>query len=191
MKTEINGKAGSSRELTLSVRDCLESDMEEITTIYAEAVLSSTCSFELEPPAADEMAKRFRVLTGSGYPFLVAVHEKQITAYAYAGAYRPRPAYTSTVEDSIYVHTDFRGRGIGNLLLARLIDRCSVLGFRQMIAVIGGDSPEASIGLHSRNGFSLAGTLQSVGWKHGKWLDTVIMQRALGPGSSSCWNDLI
>jgi len=130
------------------------------------------------------MTRRQQVLLAGGYPYLVAVRAGVVAAYAYAGPYRARPAYHWSVEDSIYVAPEFHRQGLGRLLLAHLIAAAESRGFRQMIAVIGDSAQAASIAVHAAAGFRLIGTLQSVGFKHGRWLDTVLMQRALGSGDS-------
>lgn len=160
-------------------------DIPAITAIYAEAVLHGRASFELDPPDEAEMARRHAALIATDHPYLVAEIDGALAGYAYAGPYRPRPAYRSSVENSVYVDGRCRGRGVGTELLAALIVAATVRGFRQMIAVIGDSANTASIHLHEACGFSHAGTLRHVGWKHGTWLDTVLMQRALGPGADT------
>jgi phosphinothricin acetyltransferase len=153
-----------------------------ITAIYRWAVLNGTASFELEPPHAAEMLRRFEAVTQAGLPYLVADVDGQIAGYAYASAYRTRPAYRCTVEDSVYVAPERQRQGVGAALLAALIEACAAKGYRQMIAVIGDSAQQASIGLHRALGFTLCGTLRAVGFKHGRWLDSVLMQRQLGEG---------
>jgi L-amino acid N-acyltransferase YncA len=160
-------------------------DIAAITRIYGDAVTHGTASFELEPPDEAEMARRHQALLAGGYPYLVAEVTGAIAGYAYAGAYRARPAYRWCVEDSVYVAPDYHRRGIGRLLLARLVEECEQRGFRQMIAVIGDSAQTPSIALHAALGFDMIGTLRSVGFKHGRWLDTPLMQRALGPGDTA------
>ena len=167
------------------IRPATTADLAAITEIYAEAVAVGTASFEVMPPDEAEMAARFRNLAEGGYPYVVAERSGTVLGYGYAGPYRPRPAYRHTVEDSVYLAVDARGQGIGGALLRRLIDDATMLGLRQMVAVIGDSANEASIWLHKAAGFELTGTLKDVGFKHGRWLDTVIMQRALGPGAST------
>jgi L-amino acid N-acyltransferase YncA len=168
----------------VSIRPALAGDIAAITRIYAHAVAHGTASFELEPPDEAEMARRYRTLAGR-FPYLVAERAGVVVGYAYAGPYRARPAYNWSVEDSIYIAPEFHRRGIGALLLARLVADSEALGFRQMIAVIGDSAQTASIAVHRAAGFDLIGTLRSVGFKHGKWLDTVLMQRALGEGDAA------
>jgi L-amino acid N-acyltransferase YncA len=170
---------------TAILRPVAGCDIAAIARIYADAVTHGTASFELEPPDEAEMARRHQALLAGGYPFLVAEVTGAIAGYAYAGAYRPRPAYRWCVEDSVYVAPDYHRRGIGRLLLARLVEECEQRGFRQMIAVIGDSAQTPSIALHAALGFDMIGTLRSVGFKHGRWLDTPLMQRALGPGETA------
>jgi L-amino acid N-acyltransferase YncA len=169
----------------ISIRGVRASDLAAITRIYAEAVRHGTASFEIEPPDEAEMVRRYQALVAQNYPYLVAELAGTVAGYAYAGPYRARPAYRWTVEDSVYIDPEFHRRGIGSRLLARLIADTQALGFRQIIAVIGDSSQTASIMLHERAGFTLIGTLRSVGFKHGRWLDTPLMQRALGAGDSA------
>jgi phosphinothricin acetyltransferase len=169
--------------MTLAIRPAVPADIPAIIRIYAHAVEHGTASFELTPPDEAEMARRMIDLTGKGYPYLAGEIEGALAGYAYAGPYRARPAYRLTVEDSVYIAPDRHRRGIGRALLAALIEATAARSFRQMIAVIG-DSPRqaASIGLHEALGFRHVGILQDVGFKHGRWLDSVLMQRALGDG---------
>jgi phosphinothricin acetyltransferase len=161
-------------------------DVPAITAIYAESVANATATFEVVPPDEAEMARRMSELTGADYPYRVAEDPpsgNRILGFGYAGPYRSRPAYRNTVEDSIYLSPEARGRGIGGVLLRQLIDDSSALGFRQMVAVIGGSDNAPSIRLHKAAGFVLVGILKDVGYKHGRWLDSVIMQRTLGVGA--------
>jgi L-amino acid N-acyltransferase YncA len=169
----------------ISIRDVRDGDVVAITRIYADAVAHGTASFELKPPDETAMARRQRVLLANGYPYLAAEIAGTVAGYAYAGPYRDRPAYNWCVEDSVYVTPEFHGRGIGRALLDRLIAESQARGFRQMIAVIGDTANVASVAVHAAAGFRLIGTFQSVGFKHGQWLDTVLMQRALGAGDSA------
>ena len=170
---------------TPSLRPALAADVPAICRIYGLAVSAGTASFELEPPDAAEMLRRFKAITEAGYPYLVAELDGQVEGYAYVNAYRPRPAYRFTVEDSIYLAPSAQGKGVGRRLLAALIDACVREGFRLMVAVIGDSSQYASITLHRRLGFRFCGTIHSVGYKHGRWLDSVIMELPLGLGDSS------
>jgi L-amino acid N-acyltransferase YncA len=171
--------------MSLDIRELRSGDLPAVTEIYADAVTNGTASYEYTPPSLDEMSSRYRDLTEKGYPYLAATDPGgQLLGYAYASAFRTRPAYRWLVEDAIYIHPSARGRGVGKTLLVTLLDQCEALGFRQMVAVIGGAS-EASMALHRSCGFELAGRLSATGFKHGLWLDTVFMQKALGEGSRS------
>jgi phosphinothricin acetyltransferase len=167
------------------IRPALPDDIGAITRIYADAVLHGTASFEIEPPDEAEMLRRQTTLLSNGYPYFAAEIEGRVAGYAYAGPYRARPAYRWSVEDSVYVAPQMHRKGIGALLLRALIAASEQRGYRQMIAVIGDSAQTASIAVHERAGFRHIGTLRSVGFKHGKWLDTVLMQRALGQGDTS------
>jgi phosphinothricin acetyltransferase len=170
---------------SLEIRPTVAADLPAITDIYAHAVRFGTATFELIPPDLDEMTGRFEALDGAGYPHFVAALEGRVIGYAYAAAYRPRPAYRFTVENSVYLQPAVHRRGIGRQLLLRLIHECQARGFRQMIAVIGDSANAASIGVHSRCGFEMIGTHANVGFKFGRWLDTVLMQLALGEGGTT------
>jgi L-amino acid N-acyltransferase YncA len=169
----------------LEIRPATTADLPAITGIYAEAVRFGTATFELVPPDLAEMARRFQALMDGGFPYFVAVLEGRVAGYAYAGPYRPRPAYRFAVENSVYLQPASHRRGIGRQLLQRLISECEARGFRQMIAVIGDSANAGSIGLHTKCGFQMIGTHPSVGLKFGRWLDTVTMQRELGDGAST------
>lgn len=169
----------------MQIRPATPSDVPAIAAIYADAVLNGTASFELEPPAEAEMARRMAALLDGGFPYLIAETDGRVLGYAYAGAYRPRPAYRFTVEDSVYIAADARGRGIGRALLSALITASESRGYRQMIAVIGDEASAGSIALHRALGFEHAGVFKAVGFKHGAWRATVLMQRTLGPGDSA------
>ena len=168
----------------LLIRDAAAGDMAAIAEIYRGYVLHGLGSFEIDPPSAGEMDARRRAIQEAGLPFYLAELDGAVAGYAYAGRYRPRIAYRHTVEDSIYVSPDYSRRGIGFALLTAVVDRCTALGYRQMLAVIGDSGNHASIRLHEKAGFRRAGLLPSVGFKLGRWVDTVLMQRALGPGDS-------
>jgi L-amino acid N-acyltransferase YncA len=169
-----------------SLRPAEEGDLPAIAAIYGESVLTGTASYELEPPSTVEMARRWQELVANGFPYFVAVADGAVLGYAYAGPYRPRPAYRFSVEDSIYIAPDAQRRGVGRALLTLLIERCEASGFRQMIAVIGGGTENpASVRLHEGLGFRRIGVIEGSGFKHGRWLDTILMQRALGPGKTS------
>ncbi len=167
------------------VRAASAEDIPAITAIYRPAVLTGTASFEVEPPSQDEMRRRFDAIVSGGYPYLAAVIDGQLVGYSYASAFRPRPAYRFTVENSVYVAPGHHGQGIGRALLDALITACTERGYRQMIAVIGDSAQRASIGLHHALGFTYTGTLRSVGFKHGGWLDIVLMQLSLGDGENA------
>ena len=159
-------------------------DLGAVTRIYEHAVQYGTASFEIEPPDQAEMKKRYEALRAGGFPFLVAEDDAAVLGYAYAGPYRARPAYRFSIEDSVYVAPQVQRRGIGRALLERLIEEAGRGEFRQMIAVIGDSANLASIELHRASGFRLVGTLENVGFKFGRWLDSVLMQRPLGKGAS-------
>jgi phosphinothricin acetyltransferase len=167
------------------IRPARTSDIPAITRIYAHAVEHGTASFELEPPTEAEMARRMQALLDGKFPYFIAEIDGKIAGYAYASLYRTRPAYRFTVEDSVYVAPDMHRRGVGKVLLEKLIEACTAMGFRQMIAVIGDSDQAASIGVHKACGFEPAGNLKNIGWKFGKWLDTPLMQLALGPGATT------
>jgi L-amino acid N-acyltransferase YncA len=167
------------------VRDATESDMSAIQAIYAHYVLNGIASFEQVSPSVDEMMSRRTSVLGAGLPYLVAEIHGRVVGYCYATSYRPRPAYRHTIEDSVYVASGLGGRGIGSLLLKALIVRCEEGPWRQMLAVIGNSGNAGSIALHRQLGFRPVGTLIAVGFKLGQWVDTVLMQRALGDGAMS------
>jgi len=170
--------------MTVTVRPAIRADVPTITRIYAHAVEHGTASFELTAPDEAEMTRRFDELTTNGFPYLVAVVDRAVVGYAYAGPYRTRPAYRFTVENSVYVAHDSLRRGVGKALLQALIDACTEKGFRLMVAVIGDSDQAASIGLHAAAGFKHAGILENIGYKFERWLDSILMQRPLGPGAS-------
>lgn len=174
-----------TRLLNISIRPCLEGDIPAITEIYRDAVLHGKASFEIEPPSLEEMLARRATLMTGGYPYLVAEVDGHVAGYAYAGAYRARPAYGATVENSVYVSPASKGLGIGRKLLDALIADAAAKGFRQMVAVIGDSANAASVAVHRAAGFEMVGTLKSIGWKHGQWLDTVLMQRPLGEADTT------
>ena len=169
----------------LEIRPAAEPDLPAITAIYDHAVRHGTATFELVPPDLAEMTRRFNALMDGGFPYFVAELDGRVVGYAYAGAYRPRPAYRFTVENSIYLDPAIHRRGIGLELMQRLIIECEARGFRQMIAVIGDSANAGSIGVHRRCGFQMIGTHPDVGFKFGRWLDTVMMQRPLGEGATT------
>ena len=167
------------------VRPFSEADLTAVTAIYAHSVLNGTGTFELDVPSTDEMRSRLAAPASLGLPVLVAEINGQVAGYAYAGPYRLRAAYRFMVEDSIYVSEAFRGRGVGKALLEALLSACEVLGMRQMVAVIGDSDNVGSRKLHAALGFTLIGVAPSLGYKFGRWLDQVLMQRPLGEGDAS------
>jgi L-amino acid N-acyltransferase YncA len=169
----------------LLIRPSLPADIAAITAIYGHNVLHGTGTFELEAPDEAEMARRRDDVLSKGLPWLVAEAEGRVLGYAYANHFRPRRAYRFCLEDSIYLHADARGQGVGRLLLTELLTRCEAQGARQMLAVIGDSANAGSIGVHAALGFEHTGVLKASGWKFGRWLDVVLMQRSLGTGSST------
>jgi phosphinothricin acetyltransferase len=171
---------------SIAIRPATLADIGRIAQIYADAVSNGTASYELEPPTRTAMVERFEALSLNGYPYIVAEAEGAILGYAYASAFRTRPAYRFIVEDSIYVAPEAKGRGVGRLLLEALIEAVRALGYRQMIAVIGdGRADSASVRLHEKIGFRHSGRLEGSGYKHGRWLDTVFMQLELNGGAKA------
>jgi L-amino acid N-acyltransferase YncA len=170
--------------MNIAIRPSREADVAVITGIYRHHVLHGIASFEEIPPEADELACRRRGILALGLPYLVAEGSGRVLGYCYASRYRERSAYRFTLEDSIYVDAAELGRGIGKALLSRLVESCAELGYRQMVAVIGGSDQLPSIRLHEALGFARVGLLQAVGFKFGGWVDTVLMQRALGVGAA-------
>ena len=167
------------------IRPASEADLPAITDIYDREVREGTATFELDPPDLAEMTRRFRSLMDGGFPYLAAEVDGRTVGYAYAGPYRPRPAYRFTVENSVYLHPSTHRRGIGLQLMQRLLAECVQRGYRQMIAVIGDSANAGSVGLHTRLGFQMIGTHPNVGLKFGRWLDTVMMQLPLGDGGTT------
>jgi phosphinothricin acetyltransferase len=170
---------------SVEIRPATAADLPFITGIYEHAVRYGTATFELIPPDLAEMTRRFDALIDGGFPYFAASLDGRVVGYAYAGAYRPRPAYRFTVENSVYLQPAIHRRGIGLQLLQRLIAECEARGYRQMIAVIGDSANAGSIGVHAKCGFRMIGTHPNVGFKFGRWLDTVMMQRALGEGAAT------
>ena len=170
---------------SVSIRDATEDDLAAIQAIYAHHVNHGLGSFEEVPPDVDEIARRRDVARDNGLPYLVAELDGVVRGFAYASPFRTRSAYRYSVEDSVYVGPDALGAGIGSALLAALIERCTERGFRQMVAVIGDSANQASIGLHAKHGFVQTGLMPAVGFKFGRWVDTVRMQRALGDGDTT------
>jgi L-amino acid N-acyltransferase YncA len=170
---------------SVTIRPATDADMDAVAGIYAHHVLHGRASFETDPPTAAEMRRRRADVVGKGLPYFVAEQAGEVVGYAYAGAYRPRAAYANTVENSVYLRPDAVGRGIGRRLLSTLVAACEQCGLRQMVAVVGDSANEASIRLHEKLGFRRVGVLRDVGYKHGVWLDSVLLQRSLGAGSSA------
>lgn len=175
----------STSSLKVRVRLAVEADMPAVQEIYAYYVRQTTASFEEEPPTVAEMTARWQRVQARGLPFLVAARGKDVIGYAYAAPFRERSGYRYTIEDSVYVAKDALGRNVGNALMNALINRCTALGFRQMIAVIGDSTNAASLALHSRHGFFVVGALSSTCFKFGRWVDAVLMQRILGEGDTT------
>jgi L-amino acid N-acyltransferase YncA len=172
--------------MSILIRLASDADLPAIAAIYGHAVTHGTATFEIDPPGEVEMGERFRALVAGGFPYLVAcIEDGRTVGYAYAGPYRTRFAYRHTLEDSIYIDPAFHRRGVGRALLDRLLSESEARGFRQMVAVIGDSAQIASIALHRAAGFRMVGTFEAVGCKFGRWLDTVMMQRALGEGAET------
>jgi phosphinothricin acetyltransferase len=168
-----------------AIRGCEARDVGAVTDIYRHHVLRALATFEIDPPGDEEMACRRRAVVDGGFPYLVAERGGRIVGYAYAGPYRSRPAYRNTVESSVYVRSGCERQGIGRDLLRALLAACEGRDFRQVVAVIGDSANAASIGLHRDLGFRMVGTLQAAGFKFGRWVDVVLMQRALGAGDGT------
>lgn len=169
----------------VTVRDATDADMAAVQTIYQAAVLHGLASFEEVPPTLDDMLARRAKVLGQDLPWLVAELDGRVAGYAYATAYRDRPGYRYTIEDSVYVADGMQGRGVGRALLAALLDRCEHGPWRQMVAVIGDSDNKGSVALHESLGFRMVGNLEAVGFKLGRWVDSVLMQRPLNEGSDS------
>ncbi len=174
-----------SKSDSFIVRPSVSEDIPQITEIYRVSVLEGLGSFEIDPPDALEMTARRNNILEQQLPYLVAERDETILGYAYAGLYRPRPAYHNSVENSVYVSQDAQGQGVGTALLSRLIDECRLLEKKQMVAVIGDSENRSSIALHRAHGFRLVGILEAVGYKHDRWVDTVIMQKSLAKDDES------
>ncbi len=174
-----------------TIRVSADRDLAQVWAIYRHHVLHGVASFEEAPPDPDELARRRRDILARGLPYLVAERAGRVLGYCYAGPYRTRSAYRFSLEDSIYIDPEEVGRGIGRALLASLIERCTALGYRQLVAVIGGSDQWPSIRLHEALGFARTGLLPAVGYKFGGWVDGVLMQRALGPGAATAPEEII
>lgn len=175
----------SDAAFRFTLRDSTPGDAEAVAAIYAHHVRFGLGTFEETPPSVDEIRQRREAILALGLPFLVATAGERIIGYAYAGPYRTRSAYRYTLEDSIYVAAEAARRGVGRALLARLIERSDALGYRQMVAVIGDSDNQASIRLHAALGFERIGIQPAVGFKHGRWVDSILMQRTLGAGAAT------
>ena len=169
----------------MELRDAAPGDVAAIREIYAHHVLHGLATFEESPPGVEEMRGRLANVTAAGLPWLVAVENSKVLGYGYCTLYRTRSAYRFSLEDSVYVRQDSHRKGIGRAVLAELIRRCEALGYRQLIAVIGDSAHMPSIGVHAAAGFIRVGTIRSAGYKFGRWVDTVIMQRPLGAGDGT------
>jgi len=169
----------------LIVRPSRDADVDVIAAIYGHHVLHGVASFEEMPPSVDEIGRRREEILALGLPYLVGERAERVVGYCYAGLFRTRSAYRFTLEDSIYLDPAEIGRGIGRKLLQPLIEQCAECGYRQMVAVIGGSETVASIRLHRALGFVPIGVLPAIGFKFGRWIDAVVMQRALGPGADT------
>lgn len=167
------------------VRDATDADMAQVHAIYTYYVANTTVSFELVAPDLNEMRARRLAALDRGLPYLVAVEDGEIKAFAYAAPFRMRAAYRFTVENSVYVGRGQTGRGLGRAVLAELVRRCTTAGFRQMVAVIGHPGNPASLALHQGLGFVHAGEFKAIGHKFGRWIDAIMLQRSLGEGAST------
>jgi len=175
--------------LPLHIRDASEADIPAIASLYADEVRERVATYEYDVPDETEMAQRMRAVQAAGYPYVVAERDGRFAGYAYASSYRSRIGYRWTVEDTVYIVPEHQGQGVGKALLQYLIDACAARGFRQMVAVIGEPANGASVALHEKLGFRTIGVFQGLGRKHGRWLDTVQMQRALGAGDGTAPSD--
>jgi phosphinothricin acetyltransferase len=179
-RPHLAGSAGAA-----VVRESRDDDLPAIQAIYAHHVLTGLGSFEEVPPPVEEMLRRRAAILADGLPYLVAEIDGRVAGYAYTGRFRPRSAYRYSVEDSIYVAPDAQRRGVGGALLAELVERCTKLGYRQMVAVIGDSANHGSVGLHAAWGFAEVARLPAIGFKFNRWVDSVMMQRPLGPGQTT------
>ena len=175
--------------MPLHIRDASEADIPAIAALYADEVRERVATYEYDVPDETEMAQRMRAVQAAGYPYVVAERDGRFAGYAYASSYRSRIGYRWTVEDTVYIVPEHQGQGVGKALLQYLIDACAARGFRQMVAVIGEPANGASVALHEKLGFRTIGVFQGLGRKHGRWLNTVQMQRALGAGDGTAPSD--
>lgn len=171
--------------MDIRLREAIEGDFDAITALYARAVADGVATYEYDAPDVDEMRRRWSTITSAGYPYIVAIRDGAFAGYAYAGGFRARIGYRFTVESSVYVEHAQHGHGIGRVLMERLIELCTQRGYRQMMAVIGPPLDGPSVQFHQRLGFETVGVLPDSGRKHGRWLDTIVMQRALGDGAAT------
>lgn len=169
----------------MNIRPATQADIPSITAIYAHHVLHGTGTFETEPPSETEMAQRWRDVLSKGLPYLLVETQGKVMGYAYANWFKPRPAYRFSAEDSIYMHPDAVGQGLGTQLLSELLTQLERLGVRQVLAVIGDSNNQGSVGLHQKLEFERIGVMACVGWKFGRWLDVVMMQKTLGEGATT------
>lgn len=167
------------------IRPSTDADVPQIAAIYAHHVLHGTGTFETTPPTESDMAARRADVLGKGLPYLVAEEDGRVLGFAYCQWFKPRPAYRFSAEDSIYLHPDAAGRGVGKQLLAELAARAEAAGIRKLIAVIGDSNNAGSVGVHGALGFSRVGVFKSCGWKFGRWLDIVLMEKTIGEGDST------
>ena len=173
------------KNMQLIIRAAIRDDIEAIQSIYSYYVLNGLASFEITPPDETEMLARWRLVRDLGHPYLVAEFNDTLAGFSYASTFRKRPAYDHTLENAVYVSPEYLEKGIGVCLLNKLIEECIHLGFRQMIAVIGDSNNHPSLSLHTKCGFERVGILPSTGFKHGRWVDTVLMQRSIGDGDKT------
>lgn len=175
--------------MTPHIREATPADVPAIAALYADEVRERVATYEYDVPDETEMGRRMREVMAAGYPYIVAELDGRFAGYAYASSYRTRIGYRWTVEDTVYIPAEFQGRGIGRALLQDLIERCEARGYRQMVAVIGEPANAASVILHEKLGFETVGVFRGLGRKHGRWLDTVQMQRPLGRGDTDAPSD--
>jgi phosphinothricin acetyltransferase len=185
MNSSHSKTSTSTTASVIVVRDAQLNDLASITELYTQEIRDGVATFEYDVVSIDEMKRRFESIRALGLPYFVAEIDGKFAGYSYASKFRDRAGYRWTLEDTVYVDPQFQGRGVGRALLSRLLDDCTTLGYRQMMAVIGDTSNRASIVLHERLGFEIVGILKGTGWKHQRWLDVVQMQRSLGDGTKT------